>query len=475
MMGSLAGLALAGLSKPATGGFSRWHALSQPTNVVIAVADDWSWPHAGIFGDQVSATPTFDRIAREGAVFDNAFVSAPSCAPSRAAILTGLYHWQLEQGANMWGSLPGKFPTFPDLLEEAGYHVGFSGKGWGPGVIGINGRQRNPAGKRFTDFDQFLMTRKPHQPFCFWLGSHHPHRPYTWRSGRKHGIDPSKIKVPGHLPDNQIIREDLADYYGEVHQFDSELKLVLDRLAALGELDSTLLIVTSDNGLPFPRCKANLYDLGTRVPLAIRWGQLENPGRRLDAFVNLVDLAPTIMSAVGLSGLVPMSGKSLLPLLTEQTQGGAPRSNWTITGRERHIAAQKGSFAGYPMRALRTRDYLYIRNYEPQRWPAGSPDAYRDVDRSPTKKFLLENRNNKEVAHYFELCFGKRPEEELYDIVNDPEQLNNIAGNRAYFEIRDALGSRLESELAKTNDPRIAGEGDIFDRYRYYMVKGVYR
>ncbi len=475
-LGGIAGLTVAGLSTSSRAGFSRWNALSHPTNIVVAVADDWSWPHASILGDPAALTPTFDRIAREGVLFDNSFVSAPSCAPSRAALLTGLYHWQLEQGANMWGSLPGKFPTYPDLLAEAGYHVGFSGKGWGPGVVGINGRQHNPAGKKYNDFDEFLMSRRRHQPFCFWLGSHNPHRPYQGHPGQEMGIDTKAIRVPAPLPDHETVRSDLANYYGEVARFDSELKLVTDRLEAIGELDSTLLIVTSDNGLPFPRCKANLYDFGTRVPLAIRWGAIRDPGRVSEAFVNLVDIAPTIMAAAGLSELVPMSGQSLMPLLKEGAGGeGSMRTNWVITGRERHIAAQKGSFAGYPMRAIRNRDFLYIRNYEPQRWPAGSPLAYRDVDRSPTKRFLLENRNNPRYEHIFKLCFGKRPAEELYDLNDDPGQINNVADKEKYKVIREQLSALLETELSRTDDPRMAGDGDVFDRYRYFMVKGVYR
>src|SRR5207244_704104 len=146
-------------------------------------ADDWSWPHAGIYGDKVVHTPTFDKFAAEGALFTHAFCVSPSCTPSRAAILTGQTIHRLEEGGNLWGILPQKFDVYPDLLEKAGYHVGFMGKGWGPGSLEGSGRNRNPAGPRFKTFAEFLKSVPKDKPFCFWYGSTDPHRPYEKGSG----------------------------------------------------------------------------------------------------------------------------------------------------------------------------------------------------------------------------------------------------------------------------------------------------
>jgi arylsulfatase A-like enzyme len=273
------------------------------------------------------------------------------------------------------------------------------------------------------------------------------------------------------------VRIDICDYYGEVQDFDTQLGRVIEILEDVGELDNTLLIVTSDNGMPFPRCKANLYDLGTHVPLAIRWKGLSRTGVRSDTFVSLCDLAPSILDAAGIRLPVPMSGQSLVPILTGGSldPAGAVHRPWAVTGRERHIAAQKDSRNGYPMRAIRTADHLYVRNFAPGRWPAGSPPQYRDVDRSPTKRAFLEKAETPEVAPLFELAFGRRPAEELYDLRTDPWQVNNLAYDPAHRDTRDRLWAQLSLELMRTNDPRVIGDGSQFDRYPYYMLKRIYQ
>jgi len=189
-------------------------------NILLAIADDWGYPHASCYGDPVVKTPTFDRMAREGVLFTNAFVSSPSCTPSRGALLAGQHFWRLREGADLWVTLPADIPTYPDLLEKAGYFVGHTRKGWGPGKLGD--RTRNPAGPQFNDFEQFLAQRPKDKPFCFWFGSIDPHRPYEPGSGKGSGIDLGKIKLPAALPDAEETRSDVADYYFEVQRFDRE-------------------------------------------------------------------------------------------------------------------------------------------------------------------------------------------------------------------------------------------------------------
>ncbi len=445
-------------------------------NILLALADDWSWPHAGVSGDTALQTPNFDRIASEGVLFENAYATAPSCTPSRAALLTGRYHWELEQGANLWGTLPAKFPVYPDLLEAVGYHVGFSRKGWGPGRIKPGGRSRNPAGPRYRSFNHFLRARPKNAPFCFWFGSHDPHRYYGPRSRLNRTCESGSVEPPACLPDEEAIRKDLCRYYYEVGRFDREVGELMNTLEEIGELENTLVVVTSDNGMPFPRCKANLYDTGTRVPFAVRWGRSIGAGRTVSEFVSLCDLAPTFLELAGAPTPDEMSGSSLMPLLRgDLFNWDSDSRDHVLTGRERHIWAQGDTPTGYPSRAIRTHEFLYIRNFEPTRWPVGDPPGYRDIDRSPTKRYMLRNRQNPDVRRLFKLAFAKRPAEELYDLKRDPAQLHNVAEEDGYRDTRQKLAKQLVHRLVETNDPRVMGGGEEFDEYPYYMVKRLHQ
>ncbi|MBP7050565.1 MAG: sulfatase [Phycisphaerae bacterium] len=471
------GLGTLGAAWTGPGAASVRAAQSHRPNILFCIADDWSWPHASIAGDRVVKTPTFDAVAREGVLFSNAFVTAPSCTPSRGSIVTGQWHWRLEEGGNLWSTLPAKFPVYPDLLERAGYYVGCTRKGWGPGQHQPGGRARNPAGPSFKDFKTFLQARPNGTPFCFWFGSHDPHRDYDWESGVKSGMKPEDVAVPPYLPDNEIVRKDLCDYYFEVQRFDREVGELLDLLREAGELDRTLVVITGDNGLPFPRCKSNLYDGGTRVPLAMRWPARAQGGRVVQDFVSLQDLAPTFLEAAGLTPPAAMTGRSLLAALASDGSGWIdPARDHVLTGKERHAWVRKGGL-GYPCRAIRTRDFLYIRNFEPQRWPAGDPTdggepyypnrAYGDIDDSPTKTYMMKHRDDAQVKPLFEPAFEKRPAEELYDLHKDPYQLRNVASDPAYADTRKKLESSLLAELRATGDPRVLG-GARFDDYPYY-------
>ncbi len=451
----------------------------RPPNILLAIADDWSWPHAGVYGDPVVQTPTFDRVAREGVLFSQAFVASPSCTPSRAALLTGQWHWRLEESANLWSTLQARFPVYPDLLEEEGYFVGFSRKGWGPGRWEVGGRSRNAAGDEFADFDAFLARRPAGAPFCYWFGSQDPHRPYEEGSGAASGIDLEKINLFRCFPDHPSVRSDVADYYWEVQRFDREVGELIKRLESMGELENTIVVMTGDNGMPFPRCKATLYDGGTRVPLAVRWPRRFPGGRRVDDLVSLTDLAPTFLDVARVTVPEVMTGRSLLPILESESQGRVDADRtFVLLGKERHVPCQEvPDSGGTPMRAIRTQDYLYIRNFRPDRWPAGTPDYehaylpgawYGDVDNGPTKFYMIENRDRDEaLRRLFELAFGKRPAEELYDLQKDPDQLQNLASDAAYRQVLERLSRQLLGELERTGDPRI-GDGDRLEAYPYY-------
>jgi N-sulfoglucosamine sulfohydrolase len=441
-------------------------------NILFCLADDWSWPHAGVYGDPVVRTPTFDRVAREGMRFNYCFSAVPSCTPSRAAMLTGQYPHRLEEGSCLWGFLPKKFAVYPDLLEKSGYVVGSTRKGWGPGNFLAGGFTRNPAGPTFKDFSEFLKTVPKGKPFCFWFGSTDPHRPYEPGSGAGIGLKLDRVVVPPFWPDNEVARNDVLDYYFKVERFDREVGELLEQLTKAGQLDNTIVVMTGDNGWPFPRCKANLYDGGTRQPLAVRWPARLKAGHVRDDFINLMDLAPTFLEAAGLKALPEMTGHSFLGLLTGSDKSGS--RNVVYLERERHASVRPGN-EGYPVRAIRNRDYLYIRNFRPGRWPAGDPQPYKDpyqpfgdCDDGPTKNFILEHRDAPELQKCFQLCFAKRPAEELYDVRKDPHQLTNLAGEPQFAAVQKQLRSQLDQWMLDTADPRAVGDDNHWDNYPYF-------
>jgi N-sulfoglucosamine sulfohydrolase len=439
-------------------------------NILIAIADDWSWPHAGALGDKVVKTPAIDAVAREGVVFSHAFTTAPSCTPARAAILTGQYPHRLEEGGVLHSFLPEKFPVFPDLLETAGYHVGYTRKGWGPGRFEPGGRTRNPAGVPVQDFATFLKDKPPGKPFYFWFGSQDPHRPYEKGSGEASGIKVDQIVVPPFLPDTPEVRGDLADYYYEVQRFDRELGEILRGLEVSGELDNTLVIITSDNGMPFPRAKANVYDAGARVPFVMRWSGRAKAGLSVDGFIDTSDVAPTVLEAAGLEPHAAMTGRSLLRMAAGEREAGRDR---IFVERERHANVRAGDLS-YPVRAVRTRDYLYVRNFRPDRWPAGDPQLhvavgpFGDIDGGPSKTLLLNRRQDPAIARFFDLATAKRPAEELYDLRSDPWQIENVVKSASHAGARKALRESLDGWMRKTGDPRATSDDDRWDKYPYY-------
>ncbi|MAV34732.1 MAG: hypothetical protein CMJ59_04665 [Planctomycetaceae bacterium] len=466
-------------------------AVSERPNILLCISDDQSYAHTGANGDPVVQTPAFDRIAREGLRFVHAFCDAPTCSPSRSAILTGQPIWRLEEAGNLHSTLPAKFVTYTDLLQGAGYFVGYTGKGWSPGRLQPGGRTVNPAGPAFSrkkrkppfkamsnkdyagNFEDFLGQVPAGQPFCFWLGTHEPHRGFERGAGGRTGKDPAKVKVPPIFPDHEIVRNDILDYLVEVEHFDQMVARALAALERAGQLDDTLVVITSDHGMPFPRAKASLYDAGSRVPLAIRWPQgIKHPGREVDAFINLSDLAPTFLQAAGLKPPPMMTARSMSDILN----GNEVRERESAyIAMERHDGCRKGG-KGYPCRAIRTADHLYIYNFEPTRWPAGSPDPavcarripFGEIDMSPTKTYLMEHRNEQGVARLAHLAFGIRPAEELYDLGNDPDQLRNLAGTIEIEEVRQSLRRQLFAHLKNTKDPRVTGGPIQWDYYPYY-------
>ena len=456
-------------------------------NILFCIADDASASSFGAYGDTYVDTPAIDKLAQDGAVFENAFNCNPKCAPARACLVTGKYSWQLKEATNHWPNFPEEFAFYPHLLMAEGYHVGFTGKGWGPGNYST---EHNPAGPEYSkltldkpykgmsnidyasNFAAFLDEKKGDQPFCFWLGTKEPHRAYELDSYKKAGKELTDATVPDYFPDNEIIRGDLLDYSLEVEWYDRHVGLAVKELEKRGLLDNTLIVVTSDHGMPFPRVKGQIYEEGFHVPMIVYWKGIVQPGRRIKDFVSFPDVAPTFMQVAGEQLHPQMTGKSFLDLLKSPRSGQIdPARDHVLLGKERHDvgrANEDGTDLAYPVRAIRTHEWLYVHNMKPERWPVGNPEyGFRNTDDSPTKRYLTELSPDDAEYRFFSMSFGKRPEEELYNIAKDPDCVQNLAGNPEYKPLMVRLRKQMEEELTEQGDPRTLGKGDIFDEYKY--------
>ncbi|MCH5600641.1 sulfatase family protein [Niabella ginsengisoli] len=430
-------------------------------------------------------TPNFDRVATEGVLFNHAFVSSPSCTPSRNAFITGKYFWGLGSGANLWSTLPEKHQSFIHLLADDGYVTGRTvAKTWGPGNLDnwMAHHGAHPSGKAYKTFDQFLdSTDAKQKPFFFWLGTADPHRPYEKGTGAKSGMDISKVHLFEHYPKSDVVRSDVADYYFEVQRWDRLVGSAIAQLEKHGLLENTIIIITGDHGMPFPRGKGNLYDSGVRVPFAIRWGREVKSGRIVEDYISFADIAPTLLETAAVKIPNDMNGKSFAAVLKSEKSGFVDPENRSdiVFGRERHTIAQdKPSRSGYPSRGYRNSDFLYIRNYQPELWPAGTDKRdsnrkltpFSDCDGGPTKNFIVTNKDkNDELLRTFQLAFAKRPAEELYDLKKDPGQVNNIANDKAYAKVLKTMKDKLQRRLTVLNDPRAKNpDYDGFYQYPYF-------
>lgn len=498
-------------------------------NILFCFADDWG-RYASVYTNvetrssinQVVRTPNIDRVAGQGVLFKNAFVTAPSCTPCRSSLLSGQYFFRTGRGAILQGAAwDASIPSYPLLLRDAGYHIGKSYKVWSPGTPADApyGGQRyayEKAGRDFNDFSEnatklvragmtfeaakekilgqvrgnfevFLADRKPGQPFCYWFGPTLTHRAYERGSGKAlWGIEPETLKgkLPKFMPDVPEVRADYTDYMGEIQAWDAGVGVLLKKLEEIGELDKTLVVISGDHGMPgVPGGKCNLYDFGVGVALIARGPGIKG-GRVVDDLVNLMDLAPTFLEVGGVKAPEVMTGRSFLNVLHSERSGQVDSNRtWVVTGRERHVAAAREDNRPYPHRALRTTEFLYVRNFAPERWPMGSPKfsskadlpsvaalekntfvAFADMDASPTKAWLVSQHAEPQWEWHYDYAFAKRPAEELYDLKNDPDQTKNLAAEPAFATQRHQLSERLRQVLTEAKDPRVMGDGQTFER-----------
>jgi len=500
-------------------------------NIVFCFADDWgrvASAYAAIEArpsmNQIVKTPNIDRVAKSGVLFRNAFVNSPSCTPCRSALLSGRYFFRTGMGSILQGATwDAAIPSFPLLMRDAGYHIGETWKVWSPGTpvdgpFGAGKYAYEKAGSKFNNFsenvtklvrdgvaleaarekmydevrgnfDAFLAARPKDAPFLYWFGPTNVHRAWEKGSGKAlWNIDPESLKgkLPPFIPDVAEVREDFADYLGEIQAFDAAVGILLKKLEDAGELERTVVVLSGDHGMPgVPGGKCNLRDFGTGVALMVRWpGQ--PGGRVVDDFVNLMDLCPTFLELGGVKFPEGMNGRSIVPTLKSEKSGLVdPERTWVVTGRERHVATAREGNLPYPQRALRTAEFLYIRNFKPERWPMGGEGeeivgdrqkmlesntraAFADMDASPTKAYVVMDQKDAKEKWRYTFAFGLRPAEELYDVKNDPDQINNLAvkpDDPIYAAALKQMRERLMQILTDAKDPRVID--DAFDKEPY--------
>jgi arylsulfatase A-like enzyme len=466
-------------------------------NILVIMFDDAGLDMSA-YGSTYVNTPAFDAIAKEGILFNRAYTPNAKCAPSRAAVMTGRNSWQLDAAANHVIYFPPKFKTYQETLLENGYTTGHTGKGWGPGLtLREDGTERQVMGPAYNEktlkpatefigsndysanFADFLDKAPADKPWSFWVGTIEPHRGYEYGSGvQLGGKSTDMIKdFPPYWPDNEITRNDLLDYAYEIEDTDRHIGKIMETLRERGLLENTLVVVTSDHGMPFPRVKGDQYKNANHIPMAMLWkGKMIAKGRKVDDYVSFIDLAPTFLDAARIewktSGMHPAAGKSLMKIVTSAESGQIePERDFVLVGKERHDTGRPND-VGYPIRGIHKNNMLYIKNYETDRWPSGNPETgYLNTDASPTKTEILNLRRNGD-KEFWKLNFGKRVEEEFYDIKKDPFCMNNLANDPSHSKKKNSLKTEMETRLLAQGDLRMMGYGHLYEKHPFVKGRG---
>jgi len=430
--------------------------VDQPPNLVLIIADDMAWNDAGAYGHPHIQTPNLDKMAQEGMRFDNAFLTTSSCSPSRSSIITGQYPHNTDAEQLHW-PLPAEQVTFVEKLKAAGYYTAAAGK-WHLGeavkdrfdlVIGGDPSafqlsedtgimESKDDGSGCATWVPVLQERPKDKPFFMWFAAFDPHRDY------KEGTIPNPhtaedVVVPPYLPDTEKVREDFAMYYDEISRLDSYVGKVMEELENQGVADNTLIMFISDNGRPFPRAKTTLFDSGIKTPWIVRWPAKVKAGTTCEELVSSVDIAPTMLDLAGLQAAPSFEGKNFLPLLENPSQ---PIREYIFAEAHWH------DFEKFT-RAVRSKEFLYIRNFLPEY--AKTPPA--DAVRSPTFEVMREMRDAGELTEAQMVVFNKpAPEEELYDVQDDPYQMHNLANDPEYTGQLEQFRKELAAFQSRTDD-----------------------
>ncbi len=404
-------------------------------NVLILLADDAGWKDFGCYGSPIH-TPNIDKLAQTGIKFNNAFLTTSSCSPSRTSILTGQYAHSV-QTEDMHVPLPTGIKILPSFLKEKGY---YSGSMFKTHYGADAGKQFDWYSNKLEAFPAFL-DKAEEKPFFMWVGFHDPHRPYN-KKDYKNPFDPAKVIVPPYLVDDAATRQDLANYYSEIQRMDDEVGFYINELEKRGLRDNTLIVFLSDNGSPFPAAKGTVYDTGIGTPFIVNWKNVVKTNSVSDRLISAIDIAPTVLKLANISVPSAMLGKSLIPII----KGKDKKINkYVFSERNWHGIDEH-------MRSIRTLQYKLITNgYDDQ--PFGAPS---DISSSPSWQSLYDLKNTEKLSLLQKRIFEKpRFKVELYDIKNDPDEINNLAGDKNYKHIKQHLLKKLKKWQDKTHDVAI--------------------
>jgi N-sulfoglucosamine sulfohydrolase len=427
-------------------------------NVVLLIADDLGL-QVGCYGDRGAKTPHLDALAKRGVRFSHAFAAVSSCSPSRSVIYTGLHthtsgQYGLAHAEHNFHTRAG-VRSLPSYLGVAGYRTGIIGKTHiVPASVykfdrefratGRNGAQMARQAREF-------INECGDKEFCLVMGYTDPHRAGKGKSfanEKKHpGItevkfDPKDVTVPPFLPDTAEVRADLAEYYQSVNRLDQGVGALLEVLKSTGRDRDTLVIFLSDNGIPFPGAKTTLYDSGIHLPLIISQPGQKKTGLVNQALASWVDILPTILDWASLKPQAKLPGRSLLPILEEENPKGWDEVYASHTFHEVTMY--------YPMRAIRTRQFKYIRNLAHKLDYPFASDLYHSLSWQSILK-----RGDRKLGLRSMAAFINRPLEELYDVEKDPTETKNLAGDPAHAKTLAVLRKKVRDMQTRTKDPWI--------------------
>ena len=450
--------------------------LGKPPNIVLIIADDMAWDDSGVYGNPNLATPHIDRLAKEGLLFHNAYLTASSCSPSRCSIITGRYPHNTDAEELHW-PLPKEQVTFVEKLREAGYWTAAAGK-W---HLGDAARDRFdviretdtsgfqlPAGEEgqkgkfvetmegqaqsgCTEWVPLMRDRPKEKPFFLWLAALDPHRPYH-ENIVANPTPPSKVRIAPYHLDTPEVRRDYALYYDEIRRLDKYVGLVMAELERQQIAEDTMVVFLSDNGRPFPRDKTTIYDSGIRTPFIVRWPPKVMAGGVTKSLVSAVDLAPTFLKVAGIKPGPTFQGRSFLPILEDPAR------------KVRRVVFAEQNWHDYEAhsRAARNEEFKYIRNGYPDLPLTPSADGVR----SPTFQAMIKMHERGELSEAQSVYFVKpRSREELYHSARDPHETKNLIDDAAYQDVLKELRGALDRWILETGDrvPELR-TADEFDR-----------
>ncbi|HRI87962.1 MAG TPA: sulfatase [Candidatus Hydrogenedentes bacterium] len=416
---------------------------STPRNVVFYITDDQGMGDAGCYGNPHVRTPGLDELAREGVRFTNAFCTTPSCSPSRSVLLTGTHNhtngqYGLAHAAHHFSSYD-DVKSLPVTLGKAGYRTLGAGKFHTlpqSAYVFQNYIQRADPEEMAEQCRPFLEA-KDERPFFLCFCPVEPHRPFHRKGAAP--VDPTAIDVHPHLPDIPECRQELAEYYGSIERADIGLKKLIEMLKKNGHWENTLIVYLTDNGMPWPGAKTTLYEPGVNLPCVVRDPRNPRKGYTCNAMVSWLDIMPTILEFCDLNEPA-CTGRSFLNAMREDDPQGWDEVYFSHSFHEVTMY--------YPMRGVRTRTHKLIFNIaHALPFPFAS-----DLWKSKTWQAVLE-RNLTQYGKRSVDAYINRSRFELYDLVNDPHEIKNLAEDPEHQQLLADLKQRIRTMQEKTKDP----------------------